>query len=68
MAETEVVESCRKDQTLRRVCCLKINTVDDLKEETVNKVVKELAPDVRGVDTNHSTSYVELKNFAPRHN
>ena len=43
-----------------------MKVIDDLKKETINKAVKELAADVREVDTDHSTSYVELKDFVPR--
>ena len=43
-----------------------MKVIDDLKKETINKAVKELASGVQEVDTNHSTSYVELKDFTVR--
>ena len=66
MAESEMVEFPKNGQKPRRVGYLKMKVIDDLKKETINKAVKELAADVREVDTDHSTSYVELKDFVPR--
>ena len=45
---------------------LKMKVIDDLKKETINKAVKELASGVQEVDTDHSISYVELKDFVPK--
>ena len=63
MAESEMVASPARGQKPRSVGYLKMKVIDDLKKETINKAVKELAADVREVDTDHSTSYVELKDF-----
>ena len=63
MAESEMVASPARGQKPRSVGYLKMKVIDDLKKETINKAVKELASDVREVDTDHSTSYVELKDF-----
>ena len=43
-------------------------TVSDLKKETINNAVRELAADSVCIDTDHSTSYVDLKDFVPGHN
>ena len=68
MAESEMVASPARGQKPRSVGYLKMKVIDDLKKETINKAVKELASGVQEVDTDHSTSYVELKDFVPRHN
>lgn len=68
MAESEMVEFPAKGQKPRRVGYLKMKVIDDLSKETINNAVKELAGDVREIDTDDSAPYVELKNFVPRHN
>jgi hypothetical protein len=45
-----------------------MTVIDDLKKETINKAVEKLAGDVRQIDTDDSTSYVDLKDFVPEHN
>ncbi|MFV0419891.1 MAG: IS1595 family transposase, partial [Dysgonomonas sp.] len=42
--------------------------IDDLKKETINDAVRELTKDVQQIDTDDSTSYVDLKGFVPKHN
>ena len=68
MAESEMVELPKSGQKSRRVGYLKMKVIDDLKKETINKVVRELANEVNHIDTDDSTSYVDLKNFVPEHN
>lgn len=68
MAESEVVESPKKGQKPRRVGYLKMKVIEDLKSETISGHVKELAGNATGVDTDDSTSYVDLKEYVPRHN
>ncbi|GHV15598.1 hypothetical protein FACS1894169_07500 [Bacteroidia bacterium] len=51
-----------------RVGYLKMKVIDDLKKETINKVVGELTGNVTEMDTDDSTSYVNLKHFVPKHN
>lgn len=68
MAESEMVELPVKGKKPRRVGYLKMKVIDDLKKETINEVVSTLATDVDQIDTDDSTSYVDLKNFVPRHN
>lgn len=68
MAESEMVEPSRKGQKPRRVGYLKMKVIDDLKKETINKAVMELAKDTSQIDTDDSTSYVDLKDFVPLHN
>ena len=68
MAGSDLVESCGKGRKPRSVGYLKMKVIDDLKKEAINKAVKEYAEDVRVVGTDHSTSYVELKDFVPKHN
>ena len=68
MAESEIVESPKKGQKPRRVGYLKMKVIDDLKSDTINTLVKELACNATQVDTDDSTSYVELKDYIPYHN
>ena len=68
MAESEWVESPKKGKKPRRVGYLKMKVIDNLKKETINQQVKQLASDATEVNTDDSTSYVELKNYIPRHN
>jgi hypothetical protein len=68
MAESSVVESLKKGQKPRRVGYLKMKVIDNLKKETINEQVQKLASNVSEIDTDDSTSYVELKDFVPKHN
>ncbi len=68
MAESEMVESPKKGQKPRRVGYLKMKVIEDLKKGTINNVVKELASEATEADTDDSNSYVELKDYIPRHN
>jgi hypothetical protein len=68
MAESEFVQSPKKGQKPRRVGYLKMKVIDDLQSETINKQVKTLAGSVTDIDSDDSTSYVDLKDFVPRHN
>ena len=68
MAESEFVESPKKGGKPRRVGYLKMKVIDDLKSETINEQVKTLAADTTEIDTDDSTSYVDLKDFVPKHN
>jgi len=68
MAESEFVEFPQKGQKPRRVGCLKMKVIDNLKSETINEHVKMLAGETTETDTDDSTSYVDLKSFVPRHN
>jgi len=68
MAESEFVESHKKGQKPRRVGYLKMMVIEDLKKETINEKVEKLAANVTDIDTDDSTSYVDLKEFVPRHN
>ena len=66
MAESEMVEFPKTGQKPRRVGYLKMKVIDDLKKETINAAVQQLASGANQIDTDHSTSYVELKDFVPR--
>ena len=68
MAESEFVESPKKGQKPRRVGYLKMSMIEDLKKETINEHVKKLTANATEIDTDDSTSYVDLKEFVPRHN
>ena len=47
---------------------LKMKVIDDLNSETINEQIKALAGNTTEIDTDYSTSYVDLKDFVPRHN
>jgi len=68
MAESEMVEPLKKGQKPRRVGYIKMKVIDDLKSETINEVVKNMATNADEIDTDDSTSYVDLKKYVPRHN
>jgi len=68
MAESEFVESPKKGQKPKRVGYLKMKVIEDLKSETINALVEELANEASQVDTDDSTSYVNLKKYIPIHN
>ncbi len=68
IAESEFVESPKKGQKPKRVGYLKMKVIEDLKSETINELVKNLASSATQVDTDDSTSYVSLKKYIPLHN
>lgn len=68
MAESEMVKSPTPGKKPRRVGYLKMRVIDDLKKETINKNIEELANEATEVDTDDSTSYVDLKHYVPKHN
>ena len=45
-----------------------MKVIDNLKRETINEHVKTLAGEATEIDTDDSTSYVDLRNFVPKHN
>ncbi len=61
MTESEIVENLKKGKKPKRVGYLKMKVIENLKKETINKGVKELAHEVSEIDTDDSTSYVDLK-------
>ncbi len=68
MAESEFVESPKIGQKPKRVGYLKMKVIEDLKSETINELVDSLANEASQVDTDDSTSYVDLKKYIPIHN
>ena len=68
MAESEMAEAPNPGQKPRRVGYLKMKVIEDLKSATINNLVENLASNATKVDTDDSTSYVDLKDYIPRHN
>ena len=68
MAESEFVESPKRGGKPRRVGYLKMKVIDNLQSENINEHIKRLAGNATEIDTDDSTSYVDLKDFVPRHN
>ena len=44
-----------------------MKVIENLQSETINEHVKTLARNVTAIDTDDSTSYVDLKDFVLRH-
>jgi len=68
MAESEITKPEKRSQKPRRVGYLKMKVIENLESDTINEAVKELASSATEVDTDDSTSYVDLKDFVPKHN
>jgi len=68
MAESEIVENPEKGKKARRVGYLKMKVIEDLQADTINEQVQKLAANVTTIDSDASTSYVDLKKFVPQHN
>lgn len=68
MAESEMVESPKQGQKPRRVGYIKMKVIEDLKSETIDELVKDLAGNANEIDTDDSTSYVNLKRYVDNHN
>ena len=68
MAESETVENPVKGKKPRKVGYLKMKVIEDLQADTINEQVQKLASDVTAIDSDASTSYVDLKKFVPQHN
>jgi hypothetical protein len=68
MAESEMVESPKKGQKPRRVGYIKMKVIEDLKSEKIDELVKDLASNANEIDTDDSTSYVNLKRYVDNHN
>jgi hypothetical protein len=68
MTESELVENTKPGKKPRRVCYLKMKVIDGLQKSTINEHVKNLAADTTKIDTEGSNSYVDLKDFVPKHN
>jgi len=65
MAESETVDNSGYRKKPRRVGYLKMKVIENLKSDTINEQVHRLAKDATSIDTDNSTSYVDLKNFVP---
>ena len=69
--DTESVEikgSLKKNGKPRKVRYIKMKVIEDLKSETITAAVKENISPCAKLDTDDSTSYVELKNIVKEHN
>ena len=69
MAESvEIKGSLKKNGKPRKVRYIKMKVIEDLESETITTVVKENISSNAKLDTDDSTSYVELKNIVKEHN
>ena len=68
MAESTDVEHPKAGKKPRRAGHLKMKVIDDLRKETINKVVQSsVNPSQTSVVSDASTSYVDLKGFVKSH-
>ena len=67
MAESHKVVSVKKGQKPRRVGYLKMQIIEDLKKGTINQIVKDLVSEKSSLDTDGSTSYIELSDYVNEH-
>lgn len=67
MAESEKVENPKPGKKPRRVGYLKMKVIDDLRSETINRVVNQSIAKDSELQTDDSTSYVDLSNFVKGH-
>src|SRR5690606_32896505 len=67
MAESELVESPKEGKKPKRVGYLKMKVIDDLKAETIDRVVQNSVSIESGLNTDDSTSYVNLHGFVASH-
>ena len=68
MAESDFVENPKQGKKPRRVGYLKMKVIENLQKETINEQVQTLAGNATAIDTDDSNSYVDLKDFVPKHN
>jgi len=67
MAESQKMVSSKKGQKARKVGYLRMKVIEDLKSETINSVVKDLVSNESSIDTDGSTSYVDLSDYVRKH-
>jgi hypothetical protein len=67
MAESDLVESPKKEKKPRRVGYLKIKVIDDLQKETINNVVQSAVSKNSQFTSDNSTSFVDLHGFVESH-
>jgi hypothetical protein len=67
MTKSEIVETPKVGKNLKRVNHLKMVLTDDLKADTVTKVVKEQLDSQVELTTDNSTSYKKLKQVVKPH-
>jgi len=67
MAESQKMTSVKKGQKAKKVGYLKMKVIEDLKKETINQVVADLVSKESSIDTDSSTSYVELSDYVEKH-
>jgi hypothetical protein len=68
LAKSGLVESPHKGKKPRRVGYLKMKVIEDLTSATITERVKKLSGNVTAIDTDASTSYVDLQSFIAKHN
>lgn len=67
MVESEKTTPVKKGQKERKVGYLKMQIIEDLKKEKINEVVENLASRESSIDTDGSTSYVEISDYVNEH-
>lgn len=67
MTESELVESPKAGKKPRRVGYLKMKVIEDLKAESIDRVVQNAVSEKSSLHTDDSTSYVNLHGFVESH-
>jgi len=68
MAESSIVEGdLKKNGKPRKVGHIKMKVIDNLESKTITGIVKEAITQNSTIDTDDSTSYVELKSVVAKH-
>ena len=67
MAESQKMASAKKGKKTRRVGYLRMKVIENLESETINRVVNDLVSKESSIDTDGSTSYVELSDYVEEH-
>lgn len=68
MVESEKVKEPQDPNKPKRVGHIKMVVIDDLKAETIDKVVKKSVVKNSELETDNSTSYTNIKEYVAKHN
>lgn len=67
MVESEKTIPEKQGEKPRKVGYLKMQIIEDLKKETINEVVENLSSIESSIDTDGSTSYLEISDYVKEH-
>jgi hypothetical protein len=67
MAESTKVTSCKPNEKPRKVRCIKMKVIPDLKAATITPIVEAHVSSTSKIDSDNSTSYVRLNEIVGEH-